>query len=257
VVQKYLLRCCDGQLARTEAEKSMPNRCLLYYITDRIAFAEDEQTRRRRLLEKIEEAARAGVDYIQLREKDLSSRDLESLAREAVSIVRQVGISASGRRSAPALLINSRTDIALAVVADGVHLRSSDISPEEVRHVWYGTHAQSNRQPVIGVSCHSYAEVAQALVQGATFAVFGPIFEKKISGRQVSEQTPQTARLETLQETCRNTIPVLALGGITLANAHSCLDAGAAGIAGIRLFQENNIAEIVCALRESKRNKES
>ena len=65
----------------------MPDSCLLYYITDRTAFPGDEPSRRRRLLEKISEAARAGVDYIQLREKDLPTRDLESLAREAVRII--------------------------------------------------------------------------------------------------------------------------------------------------------------------------
>ena len=62
----------------------MPKRCLLYYITDRTAFAADEPTRHHRLLDKISEAARAGVDYIQLRENDLTTRELESLAREAV-----------------------------------------------------------------------------------------------------------------------------------------------------------------------------
>src|SRR5579859_7935893 len=61
---------------------------VLCYITDRSAFAGDESARRRRLLEKIAEAARCGVDYIQLREKDLSGRDLERLAREVVATVR-------------------------------------------------------------------------------------------------------------------------------------------------------------------------
>jgi len=61
----------------------MPANCLLYYITDRTQFPGNESSRRRRLLEKIGEAARAGVDYIQLREKDLSTRDLELLAKEA------------------------------------------------------------------------------------------------------------------------------------------------------------------------------
>src|SRR5215831_6870656 len=101
----------------------MPERCLLYYITDRTAFAADEPTRRRRLLEKIAEAARAGVDYIQLREKDLTTRDLESLAREAIAVVRE------SRKPTAALLINSRSDVALAVGAEGVHLRSDDVSP--------------------------------------------------------------------------------------------------------------------------------
>ena len=112
----------------------MPARCLLYYITDRTAFPGDEPTRRRRLLEKIAEAARAGVDYIQLREKDLPTRDLESLAREAVRIIAE--LRTENRELRTALLINSRTDVALAVRADGVHLRCDDISPQEVRAVW-------------------------------------------------------------------------------------------------------------------------
>ncbi len=65
----------------------MPESCILYYITDRTAFADDESTRRTRLLDKIAEAASAGVNYIQLREKDLSIRELESLAREAIAAI--------------------------------------------------------------------------------------------------------------------------------------------------------------------------
>src|SRR6201993_2217673 len=147
----------------------MAERCLLYYITDRAAFPGDESTRRRRLLEKIREAAKAGVDYIQLREKDLPTRDLESLAREAVAILEQ--LRTENRELRTALLINSRTDIALAVGADGVHLRSEDVSPEEVREVCgAGAPARelSPRAPLIAVSCHSPAEVAQAAASKAT-----------------------------------------------------------------------------------------
>jgi thiamine-phosphate pyrophosphorylase len=225
----------------------MPTRGLLYYITDRTAFADDEPTRRRRLLEKIAEAARAGVDYIQLREKDLSTRDLELLAHEAVTLLSQLR---TGHKSLPtALLINHRTDVALATGADGIHLRADDISPQEVSTIWTkcgaGTPARelSPRRPVIAVSCHSVAEVTQAASQAATFAVFAPVFEKKDSANS------KPAGLAALCEACKAEIPVLALGGITLSNAHSCLEAGAAGIAAIRLFQENNIAEIVRALR--------
>ena len=92
----------------------MVDRCLLYYITDRTAFADDEPTRRRLLLEKIREATLAGVDYIQLREKDLSSRDLESLAREAVRVIREA-LPTGHDPLSTALLVNSRTDVALAV----------------------------------------------------------------------------------------------------------------------------------------------
>src|SRR5271167_96137 len=102
----------------------MPDRCLLY-ITDRTAFAEDEPSRRRLLLEKIREAAIAGVDYIQLREKDLSARDFESLAREAAGAIHEARRLATAHHPlSTALLINSRTDVALATGAQGVHLRS-------------------------------------------------------------------------------------------------------------------------------------
>jgi thiamine-phosphate pyrophosphorylase len=260
----------------------------LYYITDRTAFAqnEDEPTRRRLLLEKITEAARAGVDYIQLREKDLSTRDLESLAHDALQAIRDAKkLTTSRGQPATALLINSRTDVALAVAAGGVHLRSDDVSPQEVREIWGKGHAATaalarensigcptqrgfrwvgdastlQMPPLIGVSCHSPSDVAHAAAQAATFAVFAPVFEKKVLARKEFEKkafqkkefhqnNAQPAGLPALHEACRNPIPVLALGGITLSNAHSCLAAGAAGIAAIRLFQENNIAEIVRAL---------
>jgi thiamine-phosphate pyrophosphorylase len=225
----------------------MPHRCLLYYITDRTALAADEPTRRRRLLDKISEAARSGVDYIQLREKDLPTRDLEMLAREAVDILRQ--LRTGNRELRTALLVNSRTDVALAAGADGVHLRSHDITPREVRAIWKkcgaGASARelSPREPLIGVSCHSPEEVKQAEADGATFAVFAPIFEKK------DMPNADPAGLTQLREACNGKIPVLTLGGVTLENAKSCLEAGASGIAAIRLFQENNIAETVANLR--------
>jgi thiamine-phosphate pyrophosphorylase len=227
----------------------MPGRCLLYYITDCTAFPGDDNACRRRLLERIEEAARRGVDYIQLREKDLPGRELEALTYEAIAAIRQGRKRAAHHGPlATALLINSRTDIALAAGADGVHLRSDDISPEEVRKVWKcgaGALARedSPRDPIVAVSCHSPEEVAQAASGGANFAVFAPVFEKK--------DTPdaRTGGLSQLAEACRAKIPVLALGGVTLESAYSCLEAGAAGIAAIRLFQENDIDEIVKKLR--------
>src|SRR4029077_15640381 len=89
----------------------------LYSITDPTAFSGDEPPRRRHLLEKIAEAARGGINYIQLREKDLPTRDLESLAREAIEILTQ--LRTENRDLRTALLINSRADVALAVAADG------------------------------------------------------------------------------------------------------------------------------------------
>jgi len=247
----------------------MPKRCLLYYITDRTAFAPDEPSRRRRLLERIAAAARAGIDCIQLREKDLSIRELESLAREAVSVIDQARrLPPEPWPLNPALLINSRTDVALAAGADGIHLRSVDISPREVKTIWTNTRVGSvafadpaaegataspaptrrlptglpTQRPLIGVSCHWPEEVAKAAADGATFAVFAPVFEKK------DAPGTEPAGLAQLREACRASIPVLALGGITVQNARSSLEAGAAGIAGIRLFQENDITEIVRTL---------
>src|SRR5215475_2802389 len=162
--------------------------CLLYYITDRRALAVDEPARRRSLLQKIGEAARAGIDYIQLREKDLPTRELESLARESVRILVQLRTENRGLRTK--LLINSRTDVALAAGADGVHLRSDDLAPEQVRKIWScgaGSPARGSREaPLIGASCHSVKEIAWAEAHGATFAVFAPVFEKK----ELAEQRP-------------------------------------------------------------------
>lgn len=220
----------------------MAESCLLYYITDRSAFPGDESTRRKDLLEKIAEAAQAGVDYIQLREKDLSGRDLESLARTAVMILDRRRTEGGQLRTK--LLINSRTDVAMATVADGVHLRSDDISPQQIRAIWQKSQREAGapaREPLIGVSCHTPEEVTQAAENAADFAVFAPIFEK---------QGAMPAGLDRLRETCRASIPVLALGGVTLDNAQSCLRAGAAGIAGIRLFQENNMGEVAHKLRK-------
>jgi thiamine-phosphate pyrophosphorylase len=215
---------------------------LLYYITDRTQFPGDENTRRRTLLDKIAEAARSGMDLIQLREKDLSTRDLEALASAAVRIVHEASrLGAQSPRTR--VLINSRTDVAIACGADGVHLRSDDISAQEVRKIWDQSPRRSLAPALVSVSCHNVADVARAAAQGADFAVLAPIFEKK------DAPNAQPMGLEALHGADLQKIPVLALGGITRANARSCMESGASGIAAIRLFQENNIAEVVRGLR--------
>ena len=223
----------------------MADRCLLYYITDRTQFPGDEAARRRALLAKIAEATRANLHYIQLREKDLTSRQLEELGGEAVRIIHE--LRTENRDLRTRLLINSRTDIAIAVGADGVHLRSQDVSASEARDIWTRVLARSAgpeaRGPLLAVSCHTHAEILHAQSQHADFAVFAPVFDKK------DRPGTQPAGRAALQEACRSTIPVLALGGVTLDNAASCLQAGAAGLAAIRLFQENKIEDIVRALR--------
>ncbi len=219
---------------------------ILCYITDRTQFPGDEASRQRRLLDKIVDACRCGVDYVQLREKDLSTRDLERLAELAVAAIRQSVTASRNPKPRSRLLINSRIDVALSVGADGVNLRASDISPADARRVWS---LASNRNQksvsqefIIGVSCHSAAEVARAAEEGADFALFAPVFEKR-----GSPQTP--AGLENLRQACQHKIPVLALGGVTLENVRVCFEAGASGIAAIRLFQENDIGKAVQTLR--------
>ena len=219
---------------------------LLYYITDRAQFRGAERSRRRALLTKIAEAARAGVHYIQLREKDLSARELESLAGEAVRIIREEERLANREPgTATRLLINSRTDIALAVGADGVHLRSDDVSARDVRQI-IGLARHRPRTAnhfFVAVSCHSKSEVECAESEGADLVVFAPVFEKR------DASGAQPTGCGALREACTPKIPVFALGGVTLENAASCLAAGAAGLAAIRLFQENRIEEVARELR--------
>lgn len=207
---------------------------LLYYITNRKEFSGTEAQRQAKLLKKIAEAASSGVDFIQLREKDLSAREMEFLARDVVGAMR----SESGKTR---LLINSRTDIALAAGADGLHLRSADISPQEVRKIWHA--AGQVLDPVISVSCHSEDDVARATEAQANFVVFGPVFEKR------DPPGTRATGLDALRFASRHKIPVLALGGVSVSNTAQCLEAGAAGIAGIRLFQTGEIARTVAQLR--------
>ncbi len=228
----------------------MLSRPKLYYITNRHAFPGDEPARQQQLLQKIAEATRAGVDYIQLREKDLPSRDLGQLASQAVKVLQRVPLETRNQKLETKLLINSRTDIALAVGADGVHLRSGDISPAEVRAIQSAASrnwGEETRNLIVGVSCRSAEDIRRAAREGATLAVLAPIFGKVTQGRDAPQIQPLGT--DALKAACQSSLPVFALGGVTLANAQACLDAGAKGIAGIRLFQENNIEEVARELR--------
>jgi thiamine-phosphate pyrophosphorylase len=225
---------------------------LLYYITDRRRFPGSAAEQRAALLHKIAEAARCAVDYIQLREKDLSARALLELATEVMATIRSSPAkqreTGNGKR-VTRCLINSRMDIALACGADGVHLRSNDISAADARAIWMKAtgHWPLATDPfTIARSCHTPGDVRRSQSEGADFVVFAPVFEKG-GERGVG--------LEALRAACRPegspavNMPVLALGGVTLQNAQACLEAGAAGIAGIRLFQDNDVADVVGRLR--------
>ncbi len=231
---------------------------LLYYITDRNQFPGDSVERRARLLDRIAQAAEAGVDYIQLREKDLAARALARLAGEALRRIEPYG-------DRTRLLINSRLDLALVVGAGGVHLASGDLTASEARRIADMTADMiakkagcGSRNFLIGVSCHAVSEVALAAQHGADFVVLAPIFEKILMPSAASSSTGQAAdrsRLpgigcEAIRAASRGaSVPILALGGVNLLNAASCLAAGAAGVAAIRLFQQGAVSETVRRLR--------
>ena len=196
----------------------------LCYITDRQALEPSA------LPTRIAEAARTGVDLIQIREKDLATRELIELTRQAME---------SARGTAARIVVNDRLDIALATGAAGVHLGRESLPASEVRRL-------APAKFLVGVSCHSLEEVREAESAGADYVLLGPIFA-----------TPSKLRygpplgVEKLREAARQVrIPILALGGITVESARDCRAAGAAGIAAIRLFQESElIGDLVAALR--------
>jgi thiamine-phosphate pyrophosphorylase len=198
-------------------------------------FAGSEGERRRRLLQTIGRACAAKVSYVQLREKDLTIRALEKLAVEALRIVRGEGEAR--------LLINHRTDVALAVGADGVHLTGNDISASEARTLAAKVHAGHF---VVAASCHSAQEVRMAESHGADFVVLAPVFEKAnvvkdgigLEALREAAQKDRTPDLRVEAGDTRRRFAVFALGGVSLERAAECAAAGAAGVAGIRLFQE-------------------
>ncbi|HEY3417433.1 MAG TPA: thiamine phosphate synthase [Armatimonadota bacterium] len=194
----------------------------LYLITDRT------RTRGRALLSALQEAAHAGVTAMQLREKDLTPRELYALAEEARRALAPLGAR---------LLINDRADIACAAKLAGVHLTTTSLSPAAAR-------CCLPDDALVGVSTHTLAEARFAETSGADFITFGPVFFT-LSNAAYGEPRG----LDQLREICQAvTLPVFALGGITPERVPACLDAGAHGIAAIgALLDVPNITEAVTA----------
>jgi thiamine-phosphate pyrophosphorylase len=200
---------------------------LLCYITDR------RQLRSVSLAAVIRETLRAGVDMVQIREKDLAGRELITLVEEALKAAREP--ASGGAR----VVVNDRLDVAWAAGAEGVHLGAHSMPIQVVRRVAPPTF-------VVGVSCHSLGEALDAESGGADYLVLGPVFE---TPSKLGYGPP--LGLEKLRNvTSRISIPVLALGGITVERVRPCLEAGASGIAGIRIFQDcQSVQERVRELR--------
>ena len=195
---------------------------MLYAITSRNLLPGSEAERNVALIELAHNWAEGGVDYIQIREKDLLAPDLLALARSLVTAVRE-------ENHKTRVLVNGPAEIALQAEADGVHLPASapTEAAEQVRHAFRKT----GREAIVSRSCHSLQEIRAA--GEVSLIVFAPVFEK------VEEQDRRPGvGLAVLSEACRaaHPVPVIALGGVTTANAAECVDAGAAGVAGIRLF---------------------
>jgi thiamine-phosphate pyrophosphorylase len=206
---------------------------ILCYVTDRRAFETarvppDSSPRdpapplAHSLHDAIRRAAAAGIDWIQIREKDLEARALVELVRFAVAETR--GTSAL-------VFVNDRLDVALAANAEGVHLGEKSL-PLEVVTEWRRSAGRLDFR--IGVSCHSLESARAAERGGADYIFFGPVFA---TPSKAAFGAPQG--IERLCEICASVkIPVLAIGGVNLENARACVAAGAAGIAAIRLFQD-------------------
>ena len=184
------------------------------------------------ILQLVRAAVDAEIPLFQIREKSLSARVLFELVARAAELTRSTRTR---------LLVNDRSDIARAAGADGVHLTTHSLPVEVVRRI-YGP------EFVIGVSTHSLDE-ARAARGGADFVVFGPVFEtesKRVYG------PPQG--LSKLREVTRELgeFPVVAIGGVTIENVSECFEAGARGVAAIRLLSDaENLASIVETIRRT------
>jgi len=183
------------------------------------------------LLQKIEQVASAGVDWVQIREKDLTSRELAALTRKILQSAR----ASSSEGGAVRILVNDRLDIALAEGAGGVHLGEKSLPVQEAKRLVLLTSPRSAGGGfLLGVSGHSLEAARAAEDSGADYIFFGPVFA---TPSKAAFGEPQG--VQRLGQACRAVaIPVIAIGGITVENATACLDSGAAGLAAIRLFQD-------------------
>jgi thiamine-phosphate pyrophosphorylase len=219
---------------------------VLCYVTDRHRLAGTESGElRKALLLKIEAAAVAGVDWIQIREKDLSGRDCALLTRE---VLQSATKSHADRAARTRIIVNDRLDVALTEKADGVHLGEKSLPVAEAKRL-VAEHGERN-DFLIGVSCHSLEAARAAARDGADYLFFGPVFATPSKAAFAAPQGPE--RLATV---CREvSIPVVAIGGVTLVNASACFAAGTSGIAAIRLFQDaQDISSLVQSLRKLPR----
>lgn len=192
-----------------------------YAITRRRALLPDPEGAEAALATQLTQWVASGVEWVQVREKDLTPGALREL-------VRQLATLTAGTKTR--LLLNGLgPTVARESGADGVHL-TGNASAEAV-------HTAQEEIGVVSVSCHSLGDVDAAREGGATLVLWAPVFGKDVDGAQVQSGSG----LDALRQACRTAgpVPVFALGGVTEENAVYCIEAGAAGVAGIRLFAGN------------------
>lgn len=218
--------------------KAAANQPIVCYVTDRKSLKPAmARTGASNLLENIRAAVEAGVNWVQIREKDLPAQELLELALQAVKM-------AAGRKEGnqgPArIIINDRLDVALPASARGVHLGHESLGAGDA--IRWCRAGNAPAEFVVGVSSHSLEEVREAEIANADYVFFGPIFE---TPSKMQFGAPQG--LVKLAEVCRAVpnMKVVAIGGVNAENAASCIRAGASGIAGIRMFQESNHSKAI------------
>jgi thiamine-phosphate pyrophosphorylase len=178
----------------------------LYLITDRKLFTVHSS-----LFTAIEEALKGGLKAVQLREKDLGTRDLLDMGYRMRELTKKYNAK---------LFINDRVDIALAVEADGVHLGQMSMPPYAVRDI-------AKDKLLVGVSTHSLEEAMGAEKEGADFIIIGPVYHTPSKA-----QYGEPIGIDTLREVrSKVSIPVFAIGGIKLDKVQEVTNAGADGVA--------------------------
>ena len=206
---------------------------ILCYVTDRRTLAASEGGANAELSRKIFDAIAADVDWVQVREKDMAAAELLGLVQKAL----RGGGGGRLQGAQKKIMVNDRLDVAIAASASGVHLGRESAPVREV--VRWCRKGNAPREFMVGVSCHSVTEARDAESAGASYVIFGPIFDtpsKRAFGEPVG-----IAQLALACAALK--IPVLAIGGIDVRNARECLRAGAAGIAAIRMFQDSRNAD--------------
>ena len=197
---------------------------LLYAITQRSLFMGDENAQAQALRAQARRLAKDGVHYLQIREKDLPLAALRSLTTSIVASVRSESCQMK-------ILLNGPAAMAAETGCDGVHLTAAAASNDAftARQLF----PQNRRPCLISAACHSIHEVRERR-KFADLLLFAPVFEK-VTPHGVIPGVGLNALAEAVE--AAQHVPVLALGGVTARNARQCIQAGAAGIAAIRLFK--------------------